>query len=205
MNLILDNFPYTMETEMNYVMEQNQDQDQNQNQDKYQEQNSMGYYNIDEWIAYYLCEETDYYINGGKAFNFYYPEETITTEDTDMVATDSVCKRLFYKLKTILGQNIKLDNREPCVVQSCRVQDTTYTDETPQGPIFRRVRSFLVNKITILDVMIVDSIDSYDVFRDSTGIQFIAHDLFYNDFYLEYLKYSSYWYSYSFHKLMFIK
>lgn len=139
-------------------------------------------YDMDELIKYYLYNETDYYINGGKAFNFYYPEDMIPTEDTDMIATESVCKRLFYNLNHILGKTISLTTgTEKIMVHSCRFQDTTYNDETPQGTVFRRVRSFLVNKITVIDVTIVDSVDPYDIYKNIDGTQYIAHDLFYND------------------------
>ena len=138
---------------------------------------------LDAFLASLLQPLPDYYIKGGKAFNHYYPQDPVATVDTDIVATPAVCDYLFYHLNGLLGKTIRIETMaEPFMVYSCAFKDETYLDEDPNGsarPL--RVLSFLVNEISVLDVILQDEIDEMEIEIGENGLRYMAKVLFKQD------------------------
>jgi len=151
------------------------------------------YIDLDLFIYDVLPKLThqEYYIKGGKAFQYYYPEtmvgEHIPTSDFDLVATNAVCDELFEILRSLLGHVIVLDaldtldasDMEPFVVERIHTTDEIWKDRLPgkKKKVAHRVRSFSVNDIGIVDVIIHDRVDpsEYEVSKGGIHMMERAH------------------------------
>jgi hypothetical protein len=129
--------------------------------------------------------EKEYYLKGGKAFNYYYPGQMVVTSDFDLVATNRVCSLLFEELhRVLLGNWIEIEQYEPFLVETISIQDESWVDTVGKGKhkvkTSHRVKSLKVNQIGLMDVIIVDSIPE-DEIDSSFGINLMEFETFKDD------------------------
>ena len=140
------------------------------------------------YTALTSLSSNEYYIKGGKAFEYYYPDK-VPSSDYDLVATNEVCTELFAILeKLLLGTNVKMDEYEPFFVKQINSTDDTWKDVVrgargEKKKITHRVRSFHINGIGLVDVIIVDSVltDTEQVVIAENGLQYMNRALFKKD------------------------
>lgn len=134
---------------------------------------------LDDFIASVLLQMNDYYIKGGKAFNYYYPQEQIPTVDVDLVATNSLCTIVFQALHSLIGKKIQIETYEPFIVQACSEENMIYQDKDAS----KQVRSFYIQGIPVMDVIITDTIPQDHVEVGTNGLHYLAKPLFKQDLY----------------------
>jgi hypothetical protein len=135
----------------------------------------QSYIIINDFIYSLLDQCHDYYIKGGKAFNFYYPQEPVATTDFDIVATEEVCEFLVYHLyHTLINQMVLLPG-EVVPIHAVSIYQTIqeYEDGT--------VRGVFLNDMPIVDVILVPSVKETEYVEDDTGIHYMEKSTFIAD------------------------
>jgi hypothetical protein len=127
----------------------------------------------------------DYYIKGGKAYNYYNPDNLIPSSDFDLVATNKVCSELFSRLEEmILGNLVLVDEYEPFYVEHINVTEDKWKDKVVKHGkkinVIHHVRSLSINEIGIVDVIIVDSITEPFTVSEN-GLHYMDRALFKED------------------------
>ena len=109
-----------------------------------------------------------YYIKGGKAYHYYYPESHVPSSDYDLVATEHVKDTIFSELYHALEEQmmhsnmVTMDGRAFYIHEVILSKLQTYVDRSPSGEKLRnKVQSLSVfdgtETIAIMDVIIPES------------------------------------------------
>jgi hypothetical protein len=132
---------------------------------------------LDNVVHSLLVHARDYYIKGGKAFNFYYPQEPILTTDFDIVATEEVCEYLFYYLyELLMGKMVLLG--EPVQVDDISQTVRVYDDLIVRTLFLKSAKEL----IPIVDVIIVPRVDETEYTVDEqSGIHYMEKSAFKSD------------------------
>lgn len=144
-------------------------------------------YNLNDIMNSALSALTvkDYYIKGGKAYNYYNPANIIPSSDYDLIATNNVCLELFPILEEmLLGKLVLLDEYEPFYVEHINVTEDKWKDKVfihgKKINVIQHVRSLSINGIGIVDVIIVDSITEPFTVAEN-GLHYMDRALFKED------------------------
>ena len=130
------------------------------------------YLNVDDIIQSILIASKDpqYYIKGGQAFNYYYPQYPVATSDFDLVATNDICNDLFSQLYSLMGHVVRFQSHLIQIV-SVYQTDQAYEDLL--------VRSLFMNETPIVDVIIVPLVDTHEYTIDETsGLHYMEKSAF---------------------------
>lgn len=138
-----------------------------------------------------------YYIKGGKAYNYYYPHGYVPSSDYDLVATEDLCDSLFkslYDTLSLLEWPLWVDGEELFYIHSINMTEPrVYKDVNIYGKKVKNiVRSLTVNNgekdITLVDVIIPDNHDSIlaESEHGKDGLWYMEKSLFDKDVHLTY-------------------
>lgn len=144
-----------------------------------------------------------YYIKGGKAYNYYYPHGYVSSSDYDLVATNGLCNSLFDSLTKellllLFKRPLWVDGEELFYIHSIKnTVPRIYNDVNIFGKkVKNTVRSLTVNNgekdITLVDVIIPENIHkNHDSIlaeseKGKDGLWYMEKSLFDKDVHLTY-------------------
>ena len=98
-----------------------------------------------------------YYVKGGKAFNHYYPDLQIKTDDWDLVAINEVYEVLWYEINNLLGYTIFHDDKIK-LVKRISFRSESYEDEVNGKLVLHKVKTIEINGNGVIDIIIVPEV-----------------------------------------------
>lgn len=115
--------------------------------------------NVDDYIVSILQNiPYGYYVKGGKAFNHYFPNQQVETDDWDLIATNDVYKLIYYQMKNLLGHTALLFGYKPKMVNRISERVVSYEDDMNGEKIAQTVKTIEINGTGVMDVIIVAEI-----------------------------------------------
>ena len=182
-----------------YSEEQEEEPEYNEYQDEEKQYDYVSFDDIIRPILESLDTPGQYYIKGGKAYNYYYPHGYVPSSDYDLVATNGLCNSLFESLTTKLSSlewPLWVDGEDLFYIHNQSIKKTaprTYNDVNIFGEnVKNTVRSLTVNNgqknITLVDVIIPDNHDSIlaESEHGKDGLWYMEKSLFDKDVHLTY-------------------
>jgi len=152
---------------------------------------------LDGFIESVLANLTGYYIKGGKAYNYYFPQGYIQSADYDLVATNHVCDLLFQSIVQVLGnmdRPVYIEGYEPMYITAVNAPtQATYKDVSvvTGKTVKNTVRSLSLlagdTEIAIVDVIVADEKSiAAESEQGENGLWYMRRDLFKKDLAMTY-------------------
>lgn len=133
--------------------------------------------NFDDYIRSILQQiPTGYYVKGGKAFNYYFPNQQVETEDWDLIATNEVYQHIYYQMHHLLGHTVILFGYKPKPVNRISERVVSYEDDMNGKKITQTVKTIEINGTGVMDLIIVPEItDAVSMGEDGIMYQERSH------------------------------
>ena len=128
---------------------------------------------LDEIIRQILVSEVDYYVKGGKAFNYYYAMDPVPTVDWDIVAFPYTSISIGSKLSELSMKKLEW-NGEIFLATSFTQSMETFLDN---DQTYSTVVTYHINDHPIMDIILTDDIQDQDIEIGTDGIRYLIKPL----------------------------